>query len=106
MLSNYKLHIFDCLTHDVFQNILDLAMMHVSPVYLGEPSRDKRGSGFFRSEPPVLFSSTSARDLLFIGTKSDIPVHKHALQSEHQRDWIAIYRTSCRIRSFRKFSFF
>lgn len=81
-------------------------MMHVSPVYLGEPSRDKRGSGFFRSEPPVLFSSTGARDLLLIGNKRDIPVHKHALQSEHQHDWIAINSTSCRIRTFGKFSFF
>jgi len=102
-----QVSILDRLADETLQHILDFAMARDSPFYIDDPFRGtNRRKRIKYSPPPVLESSTGAKDPLFTGHRGDTPVHQHAPQSVHRTDWIAINSTSRRIRALGKLSFF
>lgn len=101
----------DRLADETLQYILDLAMERDSPFYIDNPSMGKNLSLDFKRwyfPPPILESSTGAKDPLFsqTGPYGNIPLHQRTPQSTHRADWILINSTSRRIRRLGKLSFF
>lgn len=102
-----QVSILDRLPDETLQYILDFAMARDSPFYIDDPlSVADHRLRTRRWDPPVLESSTGAKDPLFAGHNGDTPIHQRALQSAHWADWIAINSTSRRIRALGKVSFF
>lgn len=102
----------DGLSDEILQYILDLAMtrdspFYINPLYYTDPDPKPQFPTWY-FPPPVLESSTGAKDPLFSnsGTFDNTPVHQKTPQSNHLQDWILINSINRRIRRLGKESFF
>ncbi|RDL33302.1 uncharacterized protein BP5553_08741 [Venustampulla echinocandica] len=111
MTSSPQVSILDRLPDETLQRILEFSMARESPFYMDNPYPAVnisliRKRWYF--PPPILESSTGAKDPLFTNTGpyGNTPSHQRDAQSVHQADWIAINCTNRRIRRLGKQSFF